>query len=1086
MLKDSIKRLGPAVAGALEVRRVRLEKERIEAALRENEQRYRIITENMRDTVWIMDMDFRTTYISPSVVTARGYTLEELQEMPLERHLTPQSLKTTLDAAAKELTPERLADPSLTISWTGDYEYYRKDGSSFWSEITLTLIRDVDGRPEGFLGVGRDVTEKRQADEALRESEERYRDLLELAPVGIAVQSEGKIVFTNPAGAAIIGAVSPEEITGHDIAEIIHPDHLKEASERIRRMLQGEQGLYPAENVYIKSDGTPVPVDVIAAPINYRGKPAVQVIVTDISKRREAELAIRETEERYRDLVENIDDVMYITDGTGKLLYLNNALERISGYTRDELIKTNYMALLTPESLKRVLELFKTQKKGEDIGLFELSIVDKDGNIKILEAREQMIWEGNRIVQMRGIGRDITERKRADERIAHLNRVLESIRNIDQLIVRVKDRETLLTGACQILCEVSGYYFVWIGLIREEDKRVLPAAHWGFEDGYLKDITVTWDDTPTGRGPMGTAILTKRACVFNDTTDNPDFQPWREESLKRGYRSLMAIPVIIGGRVYGALGVYSSRPNVFDDEEVTLLEEVAEDIAFALSAIEAETERERSEKALTESEEKFRDFFETSRDIVFITSRDGIIHDTNSAFEEILGYKREETLRKNVTFFYKEPEDRDRFRNAIDSLGSVRDFDMTLRRKDGAYLDCLITATVRRDQDGTIIGYQGTIRDVSERKQMERQLIRAEKLSSLGGILSGVAHEMNNPLTSIIGISQMIMRGPIPEALREKLEVIHRESFRTSKIIQGLLAFAREHKPERKMISINKIIEESYRLREYEFRVDNIAMKLELSPDIPFTAADPYQLQQVFINLINNGHDALANGGGNLLVIRSFYRDSAIIVEFEDDGPGIPEKDLGFIFDPFFTTKEVGKGTGLGLSIVYGLMREHGGRIEVASPPGKGALFTIYLPVIKEIPETAAPIKTRVIKQKSKKTVLVVEDEESLRLMIGEALEQDGYRVHLSEGGQQAIEAMKIKRFDGIITDLKMPGIGGKELYTFVQKYYPEVAGRVLFITGDVLSKDTQGFLKITGNIYLEKPFEIEALLGKLGEVLER
>ncbi len=1086
VLKDSIKRLGPAVAGALEVRRVRLEKERVEAALRENEQRYRIITENMRDTIWIMDMDFRTTYISPSVVTARGFTLEELQEMPLEKHLTPQSLKTTLDVAAKELTPERLADPSLTISWTSDYEYYRKDGSSFWSEITLTLIRDADGRPEGFLGVGRDITERREAERALRESEERYRDLLDLAPVGIAVQSEGKVVFTNAAGARIIGAGSPEEITGLDISEIIHPDHLGEAGERIRRMMQGEQGLYPAENVYVKRDGTPVPVDVIATPINYRGKPAVQIIVTDISKRKEAEKAITESQERYRDLVENIADIVYITDGTGQIIYLNEALERVSGYTRDELLRKNYMELLTPEALEKVTKLFKTQKKGGEIGAYEVSFVDKNGKIKIIEVREQLIWEGKRIVQFRGIGRDVTERKRSEERIAHLNRVLESIRNIDQLIVRVKGRETLLTGACEILCEVSGYYFVWIGLIREEDKRVRPAAYWGFEDGYLKDITVTWDDTPTGRGPMGTAIRTKRACVFNDTADNPDFQPWRDESLKRGYRSLIAVPVIIGGRVYGALGVYSSRANVFDDEEVTLLEEVAEDIAFALSAIEAETERERSEKALKDSEEKFRDFFETSRDIVFITSLDGSILDTNSVFEEILGYTREEALTKNVTFFYKEPQDRDRFRDAIDSLGSVRDLDMTLRRKDGAYIDCLITATVRRDQDGTIIGYQGTIRDVSEKKQMERQLIRAEKLSSLGGILSGVAHEMNNPLTSIIGISQMIMRGPIPEALREKLEVIHRESFRTSKIIQGLLAFAREHKPERKMISINKIIEESYRLREYEFRVDNVAMKLELSPDIPFTAADPYQLQQVFVNLINNGHDALANGGGSLLIIRSLHRDDAIVMEFEDDGPGIPEKDIGFIFDPFFTTKEVGKGTGLGLSIVYGIINEHGGKIEVASPPGKGAVFTIYLPVIKEIPETAAPIKTRAVKQKSEKTVLVVEDEESLRLMLGEALEQDGYRVHLSEGGQQAIEAMKIKRFDGIITDLKMPGIGGKELYTFVQKYYPDVAGRVLFITGDVLGKDTQGFLKITGNIYLEKPFEIEALLGKLGEALER
>ncbi|MBN2224372.1 MAG: PAS domain S-box protein [Deltaproteobacteria bacterium] len=1463
VLKDSIRRLGPAIASALEVKRVRLEKERAEASLRENEERYRIITENMSDTVWIMDMDFRTTFISPSVVTTRGYTFEELREMPLEKQVTPRSLKIALDVIAEEMTPERLNDESLTISRTLDLEFYRKDGSTLWSEITMTVVRDADVRPDGLLcvgrditerreaertireserkyrelveniedivyivdghgnmiflngaaerffgysrqetygrnfaeflvpasletaagifkkqlagqdvgvfeldfydrdknirtletrekmiwegnrvvevqGIGRDATEKKKAEEALRESEERYRDLveniediiyvtdeqgrlaflngageqfigyprdeilgrrfadfltaesienaagifkrqrdgedvgvfeldfyaadnviktvetreklnwngdrivqfqgigrdvtqrkralkalheseeryrelLELAPVGIAVQSEGRIVFTNPAGAAIIGAGSPEEVTGREIAEIIHPDHIKKTRERISRMMAGEQGVYPAENVYVKLDGTPIPVDVIAASITYRGKPAIQVIVTDISKRREAERAISESEERYRELVESIDDLIYITDGTGKLVYLNKALERVSGYTRDELLQKNYMDLLTPDSLKKAVGLFKKQKKGEDIGLFELSIIDKDGKIKILEAREQIVWEGDRIVKTRGFGRDITERKNAEERINHLNRVLESIRNIDQLIVRVKDRQTLLAGACEILCEVSGYYFVWIGLVGEEDKRVRPAAHWGFEDGYLKDITVTWDDSPTGRGPMGTAIRTGKTCVFNDIANSPDFRPWQDDAIKRGYRSTMAIPIMVNKRVYGALGVYSDLVNSFNDEEAASLVEMAEDIAFALSAIETEAERRRSEEALAESEEryrslidnipigiyrntpgkkgnfifcnralldmlgvssqeqlirlsptdfyqkaaerkafsdrllkadrvsgqelrlkkldgtplwgsvtarvvydakdrpayfdctlediterkdaeetvreseeKFRNFFETSRDIVFITSRDEAILDINSAFEEILGYTRKETLLKNVTFLYKNPQDWDRFRGAVDGLGSVRDFEATLRRKDGAYLDCLFTATVRKDQDGTIIGYQGTIRDVSEKKKMERQLIRAEKLSSLGGILSGVAHEMNNPLTSIIGIAQMIMRGPIPENLKDKLEVIHRESLRTSKIIQGLLTFAREHKPERQMISVNKVIEESYRLREYEFRVDNVAMKLELSQEVPLTAADPYQLQQVFINLINNGHDVLANGGGSLLIIRSFHRDGAIVIEFEDDGPGISEQDIGLIFDPFFTTKEVGKGTGLGLSIVYGIINEHGGRIEVVSPPGKGAMFTIHLPVIKKITDVTPPIKERAEKPKGEKTVLIVEDEEALRTMIGEVLEQDGYRVHLCEDGQQAIEIMKIKRFDGIITDLKMPGIGGKDLYTFVQKYYPEIAGRVLFITGDVLSKDTQGFLKITGNIYLEKPFEIEVLLSRLTEVLER
>jgi PAS domain S-box-containing protein len=1210
VIKEHIKRLGPAVIASLEQKKLRMDKERAEASLRKNEERYRIITENMKDTVWIMDMDFRTTYISPSVVAARGYTLEELQEMPIEKHMTPESIKIAVDTAAKELTPERLEDPNVTISWTADYEYYRKDGSSFMSEITITLTRDADGRPEGFLGVGRDITERREAEWAVRESEQRYRELVEnIADIVYIADDRGNVLFVNGAAERFFG-YSREKNIGRSFVDFLVPASFETATGIFKRQLAGEEvGTFEldfydndgtirtletkekliwegdrvievhgigrdvtqrkravetireserhyrelveniADIVYVTDEQGKI-VFLNAAAEQFIGRPGEKIlgrsfadfltpeslktsaeiftrqrsgedigafeldiydshgdvrtietreklvwsgdhitefqgIGRDITERKSAQRAIGESEQRYRDLVENIDDVVYVTDDTGKIIYLNKALERVSGYTREELLQKNYMELLTPDSLKEVVELFKAQKKGRDVGLFELSIVDKDGKIKIVEAREQMVWEGKRIVQMRGLGRDITGRKHAQERIAHLNRVLESIRTIDQLIVRVQDKDALLTGACEILCEVSGYYFVWIGLVEEGHMRVVPAAHWGFEDGYLKTIAVTWDDTPGGRGPMGTAIRTKRPCVFSDLANNPDFAPWRDKAAKRGYRSLMAVPVIIGKRVYGALGVYSDRVDVFDDEEAALMVEMAEDIAFALNAIEAETERRRSEEALKESEEKFRDFFETSRDIVFITAKDGAILDVNRAFEEILGYTRQETLSKNVAFFYKDPQDRDQFRAATDTLGFIGDYEATLRRKNGSFADCLITAVARRDHDEKVIGYQGTIRDISEKKQMERQLIQAEKLSSLGGILSGVAHEMNNPLTSIIGIAQMIMRGPVPEEIREKLDVIHRESMRTAKIIQGLLTFAREHKPERKMILVNKIIEESYRLREYEFRVDGIEMKLELAKNIPLTAADPYQLQQVFINLINNSRDALADGGGSVLIIRSFRRENSIVIEFEDDGPGIPEQDMGFIFDPFFTTKDVGKGTGLGLSIVYGIINEHGGKIEVKSSSGKGAKFTIFLPVIKTIAEKTTAPKVLAEKPKGVKSVLVVEDEESLRMMIREVLEQDGYRVQQCEGGQQAIEMMKTKRFDAIITDLKMPGIGGKELYTFVQKYYPVLAPRVLFITGDVLGKDTQAFLKITGNVYLEKPFEIEVLLARLSEVLE-
>ncbi len=312
----------------------------------------------MNDTVWMMDMDFRTTYSNPSVAFNRGYSLEELRDLPLEKSMAPDSYRIAAGAMAEDLTPERLYDPNVKISRTMELEFCRKDGSTFWGEINVTLLRDADGRPSGFLGVGRNTTERREAEEALRESEERYRKLLEIAPVGIAVQSEGKIVFTNMEGAKILGAGSPDEITGRDIKQIIHPDYLKDAEDRIKRMLSGEEGLYPAENVYVRLDGTAVPVDVLATPLTYRGKPAVQVIVTDISRRKEAELALRESEQRYRELVENIADIVYVTNEQGKITFLNSAAEEFIGRRREEVIGRSFADFLAPGSLETAADVF--------------------------------------------------------------------------------------------------------------------------------------------------------------------------------------------------------------------------------------------------------------------------------------------------------------------------------------------------------------------------------------------------------------------------------------------------------------------------------------------------------------------------------------------------------------------------------------------------------------------------------------------------------------------------------------------------------------------------------------------------------
>jgi len=551
----------------------------------------------------------------------------------------------------------------------------------------------------------------------------------------------------------------------------------------------------------------------------------------------------------------------------------------------------------------------------------------------------------------------------------------------------------------------------------------------------------------------------------------------RNRCRDEGYESLALIPLRCGNDTFGLIQLADKRKGCFTPEMIVLLERLSYSVAVALS-------QRRGEIRIRESEEKWRTLFESSKDVIYLSTFAGRFIDINKAGEELFGYTRDELLALKLDGIYKEPRNRGDLIEKIVRDGFVRDFSVVLKRKDGAYLDCLITATAKRDQDGNATGIQGIIRDLSEQKQVWEHILQMEQLSSLGGILSGVAHELNNPLTAIIGNAQLLTRKEIPSEYKEKLEVIRKESIRCTKIVSGLLAFAREHKPERKLVNINDIIMDSHKLREYELRVNNVSMELVLSKDLPETAADPYQLQQVFINLINNAHDAVVEKGGGILTIGSQHQNGRIRVEFTDNGIGIKDEDRKRIFDPFFTTKEVSKGTGLGLSIAYGIIAEHDGMVTVDSKLGEYTKFIIELPVVKEIQPVVIG-ESRIVKRPDgKKTVLIVDDEDSLREMITEALVDEGYLVESTGNGKEAFDILKKREFDAVISDIKMPKMSGMELYAYAINANQELARNFIFITGDVLGDETQQFLKITGNRYIEKPFELSQLLQVLAKVL--
>ena len=364
-------------------------------------------------------------------------------------------------------------------------------------------------------------------------------------------------------------------------------------------------------------------------------------------------------------------------------------------------------------------------------------------------------------------------------------------------------------------------------------------------------------------------------------------------------------------------------------------------------------------------------------------------------------------------------------------------------------------------------------------------LLQSEKMALMGQIVAGIAHELNNPLTIVIGNIQLMLMRERNEKNVESLSRIQDGAERASKIVKNLLTFARQETPERKLVSVNTVIRKSVELRSYELRISNIEVSTELDEELPETMADRHQLQQVFLNLIVNAeHAMIETHGKGLLRITSRRDNGKILIFFSDDGPGIPNENLHRIFEPFFTTKAVGKGTGLGLSICQGIIIEHGGRIDVESTIGRGTTFVIDLPIQKWVSETpivTAPVRDLTV---SKRRILVIEDELQIRLLLQDILKSLGHQVEVAGNGRVALGMIDHKNYDLIISDVKMPEMSGPEFYAAIKRRGAALERRIIFVTGDLMNPETLQFVESTGRPWLAKPFDIDSITRTISECL--
>ena len=502
------------------------------------------------------------------------------------------------------------------------------------------------------------------------------------------------------------------------------------------------------------------------------------------------------------------------------------------------------------------------------------------------------------------------------------------------------------------------------------------------------------------------------------------------------------------------------------------------------------TESKRAEEAVHESQELYRSLVDNSVLGLGIYAPGEALKLGNQRLSQIIGHTKEEYESPEFNYmdlFLSEDQkliaDNTRKRLAGEDIAPY-EVRLIPKGKEIKWVEVHNVFVRYRGRDAM----QVQLLDVTDRKLAEERVRDASRLASIGELAAGVAHEINNPLTSVLGFSQLLMAEDLPTEVRSDLQIVFSNAQRAAKIVQNLLSFATKREFRKQYVNLTSILERALDIKSYDLTTSNIRVTQELSPHLPPTMVDEHQLVQVILNLLTNAEQAIrvSNRKGQIRV-RATSTESLIRISIIDDGPGIPPELLGKVFEPFFTTSGVGEGTGLGLSICYGIVRQHDGTLWAESIPGEGAAFHIELPIVS--PEDREDLEPSECQPQqiaaATKHLLVVDDEPHIRDLLVRSLELEKYTVDLAKEGGEAWRKFQARRYDCILLDLKMPGMNGQELFRRIEESDPELAKRVIFITGDTISPVTRNFLSANHNPVLSKPLDIELLGRQVGELLQ-
>ena len=671
---------------------------------------------------------------------------------------------------------------------------------------------------------------------------------------------------------------------------------------------------------------------------------------------------------------------------------------------------------------------------------------------------------------------------RLQEQAAKLSEDLVALQEVNKIISRGFDLEDIIRRIVvegKRLVKTSQCHLF---LLDDRQERLVGSASTQAENLDIRRVMIPLSEPSTAI----TALTEKRTMAVDAVP--PVEGPVQALMESMGWSAAIFAPLITKEQAIGVLICSDdSRERRFSQEEISRAETLAHQAAIAL-------ENARLFQVVSRSQKEWETTFDAMQDCVSVHDPSGKVIRANVALARRLKTIPQKVIGKYCSELYctAGPDGpRCGHIGSLQSEGLIVE-EVELPEMGGTFQ---VSIGPWYDKNNRLVGSIHVAKDISNEKLLQQQLIQSEKLSAIGELISGIAHELNNPLTGVMGYSQLLqMRGDLDDRAKDSLVKINNLATRCQRIVQNLLSFARKQKPERTLTSVNEILGRTVELRSYELQVNNIELVLELDPQLPRTIADAHQLQQVFLNVITNAEQAMleTRGRGRLAIrTRNDIAGGRIVVEVTDDGPGIPEQHLTKIFDPFFTTKEVGKGTGLGLSLAYGIIKEHAGNIYARSRLGEGSTFVIELPVIGDLHEVAslaeelAPQGLHFENLVRGKRILVVDDEKYILDFFVEVLQMYPVEVDTACDGRAAMDMMQLHEYDLIITDFKMPQMSGRELFEWIKEHRPHLAPRIVFVTGDTVSPETRSFFESTANRYLAKPFRIEEVREVVQQTLE-